>query len=186
MSTFGYVSVLGLAVGSMLVAGCNRDAGVGTTSTTQATITTTTATVAAAAKDKDVDLAPLPLKVKLPAEEMGLAMDMSMGDNKSVSVSYEAVNAGFNVSVPVEKSFADEKKSVKGDTIMFPFKRWVSETDTSAVEEFNDSGKTGFIAYSWKTVGGKPYLCKSNGLSGLKSADDANKVLKVCDTLAAK
>jgi len=181
--TFG---VVGLSLASALAVACNRDSSAaGTTTTTQAAVTTTS-TAVAAAKEKDVDLAPLPLKAKLPADETAMAMDMSLGEIKSVSVSYDAVSAGFNVSVPIEKSFAETKKSVKGDTVLFPFKRWVSETDTTAVEEFNNEGKSGFIAYAWKTVGGKPYLCKSNGLSGLKSADDANKVLKVCDTLAAK
>jgi hypothetical protein len=37
-----------------------------------------------------------------------------------------------------------------------------------------------------KVVGGKPYLCQSAGLSGLKSPEDAAKALKACNTLAAK
>jgi hypothetical protein len=69
---------------------------------------------------------------------------------------------------------------------MFPFKRWVKEGPTTAVEEFTNEGKPGFLAISWKQVGGKTYVCKSNGLSGLKNAEDADTVLKTCDTLAAK
>ncbi|HEY1959942.1 MAG TPA: hypothetical protein VGH28_30245 [Polyangiaceae bacterium] len=162
---------------------CHKDeSAASTTSSTAAA----TAAAAPAAKDKSVDLAPLPLTVKMPAEESAIAMDMSMGENKSVSVSYEAVNAGFNVSEPAQKSFAELKKEYKGDTVLFPFKKWVKDGDTSAVEEFSNDGKTGYMALSWKKVGGKSYVCKSNGLSGLASPADADKVLAICDTLAAK
>jgi hypothetical protein len=172
------ISFIGLAA-------CNlsKDAPSSTTTTTNATAN---ATAAAKATDKNVELAPLPLTVKMPSEEMALAMDMSMGDHKSVSVSYDAIGAGLNVSEPTQKSFAEVKKEYKGDTILFPFKRWVRESDTSAVEEFNSDGKSGFMGLSWRDVGGKKYLCKSNGLSGLKTAEDAEKAIKTCETLAAK
>lgn len=164
---------------------CHKDEG-----TTQTTSGATSAATAAAASakptTKKVDLAPLPLTVTMPADETAMTMDMSMGENKSVSVSYEAVSAGLNVSDPLEKSFAAVKKGQKGDTVLFPFKKWVKEGDSSAVEEFSSDGKTGYMALAWKQVGGKNYLCKSNGLNGLKSPDDAEKVLAVCDTLAAK
>lgn len=163
---------------------CHKDES-SAASTTSGTAAATTA-AAAAPKDKTVDLAPLPLTVKMPADETAMAMDMSIGGNKSVSVSYDAVNAGFNVSEPTQKSFAELKKEYKGDTILFPFKKWVKEGDTSAVEEFTNEGKTGYMAISWKQVGGKSYVCKSNGLSGLKSPEDADKVLALCDTLAPK
>ena len=167
-----------------LMFACNfsKDAPSSTTTTTNATGT------AAAAKptEKNVELAPLPLTVKMPSEEMALAMDMSMGDHKSVSVSYDAIGAGLNVSEATQKSFAEVKKEYKGDTILFPFKRWVRESDTSAVEEFTNEGKSGYMGLSWRDVGGKKYLCKSNGLSGLKSAEDAEKAIKTCETLAAK
>ena len=172
------ISFIGLAA-------CNKDAASSTTTTTNAT-TTTTQAAAPKATDKNVELAPLPLTVKMPSEEMALAMDMSMGDHKSVSVSYDAIGAGLNVSEPSQKSFAEVKKEYKGDTILFPFKRWVRESDTSAVEEFTNEGKSGFMGLSWREVGGKKYLCKSNGLSGLKTAEDAEKAIKTCETLAAK
>lgn len=162
---------------------CHKDESA--TSTTSSTAAATSA-AAPAAKDKSVDLAPLPLKLAMPADETAMTMDMSMGDNKSVSVSFDAVSAGINVSEPMQKSFAELKKEYKGDTVLFPFKKWVKEGDASAVEEFTNEGKTGYMAISWKQVAGKSYVCKSNGLSGLKSPDDAEKVLAVCDTLAAK
>src|SRR5579862_3966347 len=143
----------------------NKDAPPGSTTTTNAT---SAAAAAPKATDKNVELAPLPLTLKMPSEEMALAMDMSIGDHKSVSVSYDAIGAGLNVSEPSQKSFAEVKKEYKGDTILFPFKRWVRESDTSAVEEFTNEGKSGFMGLSWRDVGGKKYLCKSNGLSGLK------------------
>ncbi len=178
MSKLFLISFIGLAA-------CNlsKDAPSSTTTTTNASASATTAPKAT---DKNVELAPLPLTVKMPNEEMAIAMDMSMGDHKSVSVSYEAIGAGLNVSEPMEKSFADVKKEYKGDKILFPFKRWVRESDTNAVEEFTNEGKSGFMGLSWRDVGGKKYLCKSNGLSGLKTADDAEKAIKTCETLAAK
>lgn len=169
----------------VLLAGCNKDAASSITSTTNANATTTSA-AAPKATEKSVELAPLPVTVKMPSEEMALAMDMSMGDHKSVSVSYDAIGAGLNVSEPTQKSFAEVKKEYKADTILFPFKRWVRESDTSAVEEFTNEGKSGYMGLSWREVGGKKYLCKSNGLSGLKSAEDAEKAIKTCETLAAK
>ena len=141
---------------------------------------------AAAAAGKEVDLAPLPLRVTLPADEAGVTMDKTMpGSGKSVGVSYDAVFGGLNVSEPREKSFEEVKKAAKQNAI-YPFKRWVQESPTSAIEEFANEGKTAFIAWSWKVVGGKPYLCQSAGLAGLKSQQDAAKVLKACDSLAAK
>lgn len=163
---------------------CSKD--VPSLSTTTTNATTAAAATPKAATDKNVDLAPLPLTVKMPSDEMAMAMDMSLGENKSVSVSYDAIGAGLNVSEPLQKSFAEVKKEYKGDTVMFPFKRWVREGDTSAVEEFTNEGKSGFIGLAWRTVGSKTYLCKSNGLSGLKSAEDAEKAIKTCETLAGK
>lgn len=173
-----------LFISFVVLAGCNKDAASSIATNTNAATTTTAA--APKATEKNVELAPLPLTVKMPSEEMALAMDMSMGDHKSVSVSYDAIGAGLNVSEPTQKSFAEVKKEYKGDTILFPFKRWVRESDTSAVEEFTNEGKSGFMGLSWREVGGKKYLCKSNGLSGLKSAEDAEKAIKTCETLAAK
>ena len=172
-----------LFISFIVLAGCNKDAASSIATNTNAATTTA---AAPKATDKNVELAPLPLTVKMPSEEMALAMDMSMGDHKSVSVSYDAIGAGLNVSEPSQKSFAEVKKEYKGDTILFPFKRWVRESDTSAVEEFTNEGKSGFMGLSWREVGGKKYLCKSNGLSGLKTAEDAEKAIKTCETLAAK
>ena len=131
-------------------------------------------------------MAPLPLTIELPSDEAGLTMDKTMDNKKSVGVSYDALFAGINVSEPSEKSFDDVKKSVKGDTVMFPFKKFTEESPTSAIAEVTADGKTAYTAWSWKSVGGKNYLCQSAGLSGLKSVDDAKKVLKACDSLAAK
>lgn len=145
---------------------------------------------AAAAGDetKVVDLAPLPLTFKMPKSETAVKMDMSVDATlKSVNVSYDALFAGINVSVPSEKNFNEVKASAKADTMLQPFKRWVSESATNAVEEFKGLGdKPAFIAYTWKTVGGKNYVCRSTGPGGLRSADDAQKIFAVCDTLAGK
>ena len=169
----------------IITAACLLACGKDTTTTTSAS-GNAAAPVAAKPTTKVVDLAPLPLTLTMPAEETAITMDMSMDEHKSVSVSYDAVSAGINVSMPSEKTFAELKKGNKGDTILFPFKRWVKEDKSTAIEEFNSDGKTGYLALAWKEIGGKTYVCKSNGLSGLKSTDDAEKVLKTCDTLAAK
>ena len=177
------VIIAGIAIAAL--AACHKDEDA--TSTTGSTKSAATAAAAAPKPTaKRVDLAPLPLALQMPSDETAVAMDMSMGENKSVSVSFDAVSAGINVSEPLQKSFKEVKNEYKGDTVLFPFKKWVKESDASAVEEFTNEGKTGYLALSWKDVGGKKYLCKSNGLSGLKSPEDAEKVLAVCDTLAAK
>lgn len=44
----------------------------------------------------------------------------------------------------------------------------------------------GYLAFSWREVGGEAYLCQSSGMAGLKTQGDAEKVLKSCETLAAK
>ncbi len=146
--------------------------------------TVTGATQPATATTKKVSLAPLPLEVVMPASEAALTMDKTMDDHKSVGVSYDEINAGLNVSEPREKSFADVKKSIKGDTVMFPFKKWVKDEPTRAVAEFAVDGKTGYLAYAWKEIGGKPYLCQSSGLAGLKTPAEADKIFALCDSLA--
>ncbi len=140
----------------------------------------------AAGAGKVVDLAPLPLKVTLPAEEAGVTMDKTMGDKKSVGVSYDAIFGGLNISEPADKSFDEVKKGVKGDTVMFPFKKWVEESATSAIAEVTAGDKTAYTAWSWKEIGGKKYVCQSAGMNGLKSVDDAKAVLKACDSLSAQ
>ncbi len=177
------VIIAGISIAAL--AACHKDEDA--TSTTSSEKSTTTAAAAAPKPTtKRVDLAPLPLALQMASDETAVAMDMSMGDHKSVSVSFDAVSAGINVSEPTQKSFKEVKKEYKGDTVLFPFKKWVKENDGTAVEEFTNDGKTGYLALSWKEIGGKSYVCKSNGLSGLKSPEDADKVLAVCDTLAAK
>jgi hypothetical protein len=134
---------------------------------------------------KDVSLAPLPLKVKMPGSEAGTTMDKSNGGRKSVGVTYDEVQSGFNVSEPTEKTFDEVKKRVVADAI-YPFKRWVSEGANQAVEEFEFKGAKGYVAWSWREVAGKPYVCQSTGMSGLKTPELAQKVIKVCETLAAR
>ncbi len=177
-----------LALVTCAVAGC-KDGGApsGTSTTTGAkTEEPTPAAAKPAPKDarKTVSLAPLPLQLVLPAGEAGLTMDKSMGDHKSVGVSYDAISAGVNVSEPADKTFAEVKKGLKGDTVVFPFKRFVKDEPTRVVSEFAVDGTTGYLAYAWKEVSGKPYLCQSAGLSGLKTPEDAEKIFAVCDTLA--
>jgi hypothetical protein len=122
----------------------------------------------------------------MPADEAAVTMDKTMDDRKSVGVSYDAISAGLNVAEPREKSFDEVKKGVKADTVMFPFKKWVKEDAKQAIAEFSDDGKVGYIAYAWKEVAGKPYLCHSAGLAGVKTTADAEKVLAICDSLAVR
>jgi len=179
---------------SALSAGCGNKSDPGAASTATAAPTgavpmkpaaTATAAAATAGGTKDVALTPLPLKVVMPASEAAPIMDKSRDGTKSVAVSYDEVQSGLNVSEPREKTFADVKKRVKSDAI-YPFKRWVQESATSGIEEFSYSGKTGYVAWMWKEVGGKPYVCQSTGMSGVATPEKAQKVLKICETLAAK
>ncbi|MBK8251327.1 MAG: hypothetical protein IPK82_01495 [Polyangiaceae bacterium] len=130
-----------------------------------------------------VELNPLPLKIKVPPGGLG-AMDMSMGEAKSVTVDIGG-GASLNIS-EADKDFAAVKKQYQGDTILFPFKKWAKEGADLAILEFSNEGKTGYIGFVQKTVGGKKYLCKTTGLDGVPSADVAEKNLKTCDSLAAK
>jgi outer membrane murein-binding lipoprotein Lpp len=179
-----FVTVLALA-------GCKNAEKSETTTTSAPTSNTPAAAqpkaaAAPASSTKDVSLAPLPLKIVMPSSETAETMDKSMDDHKSVGVSYDAIFAGINVAEPREKNFDAVKKSVKGDTVMFPFKKWVKDEPKQVIAEFSDGGKTGYLAYAWREVGGKPYVCQSAGMAGLKTVEDAEKVLKVCDSLAAK
>jgi hypothetical protein len=140
---------------------------------------------AAAAETKDVALDPLPLKLSMPSSEQAMTMDKTLGDRKSVGVSYDAIFAGINVSEPQEKGFDAVKKRIKAD-VVFPFTKWVKDEPKQVIVEFSDNGKTAYLAFAWREVGGKPYVCQSAGLGGLKSIADAEKVLKACDSLAAK
>lgn len=129
-----------------------------------------------------VELKPLPLKVQVPPGGMG-AMDMSLGEAKSVTVDIGG-GASLNVS-EADKDFAGVKKSYQGDTVLFPFKRWAKEAPNMAILEFVNEGKSGYIGFTFKEIGGKKYVCKTTGLEGVASAEVAEKHLKTCDTLAA-
>jgi len=135
---------------------------------------------------KKVDLKPLPLTITLPASEAAKTMDKTMDNRKSVAVSYDKLFAGLNIAEPMAKNFDEVKKGVKGDTILYPFKKFVKESATHAIAEVTAGGKTGYTAWAWKSVGGKSYLCQSTGMNGLRSVGDAETALKACDTLAAK
>jgi|HubBroStandDraft_4_1064222.scaffolds.fasta_scaffold377787_1 hypothetical protein len=182
------LQIASIAAGSLVVLACSKGSGADLPAQAASLGSTAAApaTAAGGSATKTVDLAPLPLTIKMPGSEAAMTMDKTMDNHKSVGVSYDAISAGLNISEAQEKSFDAIKKQWKGDTVMFPFKRWVSETPTTAVEEFSESGKTGYVALSWKVVGGKSYLCQSAGLSGLKSPDDAAKIFAVCDSLTAK
>jgi hypothetical protein len=159
-----------LALAGMVVVGCGKKSG----------------SDGAASALADVDLAPLPLKIKVPQGGMG-AMDMSLGDAKSVTVDIGGSSLGgaLNIS-PEDGDFASVKKQYEGDTVLFPFKSWVKSDATSAVEQFVSDGKTGYIGLSYKTIGGKNYVCKTTGIDGVKDADTATANLKYCDNLVAK
>lgn len=130
----------------------------------------------------DVDLKPLALKIKVPGGGMG-AMDMSMGDKKSVTVD---VGDGASLNIAeADGDFASVKKSYKGDTIMFPFKKWVREEANLAIELFESDGKPGYIGLAFKEIGGKKYVCKTTGLAGVATEELAASQLKFCDKLVA-
>lgn len=130
-----------------------------------------------------VELAPLPLKITVPPGGMG-AMDMSVGDKKSVTVDIGG-GASLNVS-EAQGDLASIKKTYQDDKMLFPFKKFAKEGADMAIVEFENEGKTGYIGFVLKDVGGKKYVCKTTGLAGVPSAADAEKHLKTCDSLATK
>lgn len=130
-----------------------------------------------------VELKPLPLKIKAASGGMG-AMDMSIGEKKSVTVDI-GDGASLNVS-EADGDLAAIKKQYQGDTILFPFKKFAKEGADSAIVQFENNGKTGYIGFVIKDVGGKKYVCKTTGLDGVASVEVAEKHMKSCDTLAAK
>ncbi|MDI1476286.1 hypothetical protein [Polyangium sp. y55x31] len=132
----------------------------------------------------DVELTPMPLKIKVRSGGMG-AMDMSLDDqHKSATVDI-GDGASLNVS-EAKDDFAALKKGFEGDTVLFPFKKWAKEGPNMAIVQFENAGKTGYIGFMLKEIGGKKYVCKTTGMDGVPSAEVAEKNLKPCETLAAK
>lgn len=130
-----------------------------------------------------VDLAPLPLQAAVAPGGMG-AMDMSMDDRKSVTLD---IGDGKSLNISeVQEDFAAVKKSYENDTIMFPFKKWVKEEKDLAIAQFDNSGKTGYVGFSLKQIGGKNYVCKTTGLDGVASPEEAESQLAQCSSLRAK
>jgi len=62
----------------------------------------------------------------------------------------------------------------------------VRESDDGFVVEFESDGKSGYIGVAIQDVGGTKYVCKTTGLSGVKSPAVADKHLKASETLAEK
>ncbi|TKD03301.1 hypothetical protein [Polyangium fumosum] len=132
----------------------------------------------------DVELASMPLKIKVRPGGMG-AMDMSLDEqHKSATVDI-GDGASLNVS-EAKEDFAALKKGFEGDTALFPFKKWAKEGPNMAIVQFENAGKTGYIGFVLKEIGGKKYVCKTTGLDGVPSVEVAEKNLKPCETLAAK
>lgn len=147
---------------------------------------TATASQSAAPASGDVDLTPLPLKAALAG-----ASSKPL-DDRQVVITNAELPEGINVSIPKEKTFDDVKKGIKAEKTIFTFSKMVEESATSAIAEVKAGGlmggaeKTAFVTFVWKEIGGKPYLCKSSGLDGLKSLDDAKRFVKACDAVTAK
>ncbi|MEZ4232944.1 MAG: hypothetical protein R3B89_27440 [Polyangiaceae bacterium] len=152
-------------------------------STAGGSVKANTAAPAANADTKEVTLDPLPLKASVPRSSMG-AMDMSIADNQSVTLD---VGDGASLNVqPAKEDFAATKKGYEGDTILFPFKKWVKEEANLAIFEFENEGKKGYIGFQRVEVGGKAYNCKTTGMNGQPSADKAAEQLKHCSDIKAK
>ncbi|UQA55286.1 hypothetical protein [Polyangium aurulentum] len=131
----------------------------------------------------EVDLTPLPLKIKAPPGGKG-AMDMSRDDKKSVTVD---IGGGTSLNISeTQDDFAAVKKKQESDKMLFPFKKWAKEDANLAVVQFENEGKTGYVGFAMKEIGGKKYVCKTTGMDGVASAELAETQLKSCDTLAAK
>lgn len=178
-----------LAVAAMaLITGCGKGESDKPSTDTQATGAAPANQPAAQPKDsKDglvsVALDPLPLKIKVAPGGLG-AMDMSMGDKKSVTVD---IGDGASLNISEEtKDLAAIKKSYQGDSVLFPFKKWVKQEGNLAIEQFDASGKAAFLGFVLLELGGKKYQCKTTGLEGVASAEAAAKNLEVCGRVTVK
>lgn len=180
-------SLVFLAASTLAFAsGCGKDATASATGESKTETAGDKATGNKAAGDGavDVDLAPLPLTIRVPKGGMG-AMDMSLGDKHSVTVDI-GQGASLNVQPLGEGGVAALKQSYEKDSILHPFKRFVSKSNKRFVVEFEHEGKNGFIGVAVQQVGGKDYVCKTTGLDGVKSAELAEKHLSFCERLKAK
>lgn len=184
MRAFTFLAVAAVAT----LTGCSRGDTDKPSTDTQASGPSAAAVPGNQAKDsKDglvsVALDPLPLKIKVAPGGLG-AMDMSMGDKKSVTVD---IGDGASLNISEEtKDLAAVKKSYQGDTVLFPFKKWVKQEGNLAIEQFDNSGKAGFLGFMMIEIGGKKYQCKTTGLEGVPSMEAASKNLEACGRVTAK
>jgi hypothetical protein len=184
LTTFGAVALC--LVGSAVA--CNKGSGGsgGAAATGSAATKTTPAAATQTGGLVEVALDPLPLKIKVPAGGIG-TMDMSIGDAKSVTVDIGGAGGAGSLNISDEPDdLAGVKKSYEGDTVLFPFKAWAKTDGNLAIEQWDNDGKTAYLGFKLVSVAGKSYLCKTTGVEGLASVDDAAKNLKVCDTIVAK
>jgi len=184
MRAFTFLAVAAMA----MITGCSRGDTDKTSGDNQASGPSAAAEPANQPKDsKDglvsVALDPIPLKIKVAPGGLG-AMDMSMGDKKSVTVD---IGDGASLNISEEtRDLAAIKKSYQGDTVLFPFKKWVKQEGNLAIEQFDNSGKAGFLGFTLLEIGGKKYQCKTTGLEGVPSAEAAAKNLEACNRITAK
>lgn len=171
---------------AVVLTGCGRgDADKGPSSDTRSASQSPASVPAKEAKSALVSVAldPLPLKITVAPGGLG-AMDMSMGDKKSVTVD---IGDGASLNISEEsKDLAALKKSYQDDTVLFPFKKWVKQEGNLAIEQFDSSGKAGYLGFVLIEIGGKKYQCKTTGLEGVASAEAAAKNLEACGRVAAK
>jgi hypothetical protein len=181
VKTLAYLLVVGAVVS--LLPGCNLSQNAEAKGESAAAADKAAPAKQGGAELVSVDLTPLPLTAKVAPGGMG-AMDMSMDDKKSVTLD---VGAGKSINVSQTKDdFATLKQSYENDKIMFPFKKWAKEEASLAIVQFENEGKTGFIGFTLKQIGGTSYVCKTTGLDGVPSAEEASSQLQTCDSLSAK
>ena len=133
----------------------------------------------------EVELAPLGLTIRVPPGGLG-ALDMTL-DDMSGKTALVDIGGDQSLKIAEEKaSFDALKKQAQTDTVIFPFKRFVKETPSSAIVEFANEGKTGYFGFALVTVGGKQVVCKTTGLAGMASTEAVEKALALCGTLAPR
>lgn len=174
---------LGFAL-SLFAAGCGKEASADGAADKPSKATAGQPDKAAADDSKKVDLTPLPLSMRVPKDSMG-AMDMTIGDKKSVTVDIGG-GTSLNVQELPKEGLDSLAKEFEKDTILHPFKRFAKKDDKGFVVEFSADGKSGFIGVAVQDVGGTKYVCKTTGLDGVKSVEEAEKNLAACAKLEAK
>jgi hypothetical protein len=119
------------------------------------------------------DLAPFPVTIELPSSA-------KITEKTDKSAMIEVEGGALNISTD---TFDSKKNTVKN----FPFDtftKWVKDEPALAVAEM--AAGPNYRAVRVFTVDGKKYVCQNVGTKGTATAEAAEKIVALCETLQAK